>query len=155
MSEEGTSASEGQEVVEQQEASTASNKRKTLGLGERIKVVDYLRSLVEPIVADSGSAIAAVVSAATQVEINWQQLKYMIDDLAEMNLDLGSKVHVKSAATTDDDRIAALEARIVQLESRMSVLATCRQSIIASTRTMTNVASTVGHQKNVSMVVGE
>jgi uncharacterized protein (DUF697 family) len=85
--------------------------------------VDYLRSLVEPIVADSGSAIAAVVSAATQVEINWQQLKYMIDDLAEMNLDLGSKVHVKSAATTDDDRIAALEARIVQLESRMSVLA--------------------------------
>lgn len=123
MSEEGTSASEGQEVVEQQEASTASNKRKTLGLGERIKVVDYLRSLVEPIVADSGSAIAAVVSAATQVEINWQQLKYMIDDLAEMNLDLGSKVHVKSAATTDDDRIAALEARIVQLESRMSVLA--------------------------------
>jgi len=29
----------------------------------------------------------------------------------------------KSAATTDDDRIAALEARIVQLESRMSVLA--------------------------------
>ena len=100
-----------------------TTKRKTLGLGERIKVVDYLRSLVEPIVADSGSAIAAVVSAATQVEINWQQLKYMIDDLAEMNLDLGSKVHVKSAATTDDDRIAALEARIVQLESRMSVLA--------------------------------
>ena len=98
-----------------------TTKRKTLGLGERIKVVDYLRSLVEPIVADSGSAIAAVVSAATQVEINWQQLKYMIDDLADMNL--GSKVHVKSAATTDDDRIAALEARIVQLESRMSVLA--------------------------------
>ena len=114
------------EAVEQEETKTeetATNKRKTLSLGERIKVIDYLRSLVEPIVADSGSAVAAVVSAATQVEINWQQLKYMIDDLAEMNLDLGSKVHVKSAATTDDDRIAALEARIVQLESRMSVLA--------------------------------
>ena len=112
------------EAVEQEETKTeetATNKRKTLSLGERIKVIDYLRSLVEPIVADSGSAVAAVVSAATQVEINWQQLKYMIDDLADMNL--GSKVHVKSAATTDDDRIAALEARIVQLESRMSVLA--------------------------------
>jgi len=119
MSEEGTA-----EVIDQEETKTdetATNKRKTLSLGERIKVVDYLRSLVEPIVADSGSAVAAVVSAATQVEINWQQLKYMIDDLAEMNL--GSKVYVKSAATTDDDRIAALEARIVQLESRMSVLA--------------------------------
>jgi len=112
------------DVVDQEETKTeetATNKRKTLSLGERIKVIDYLRSLVEPIVADSGLAVAAVVSAATQVEINWQQLKYMIDDLAEMNL--GSKVHVKSAATTDEDRISALEARIVQLESRMSVLA--------------------------------
>jgi len=92
-----------------------------LSLGEKVKVIDYLRSQVEPVVADSNSAVAAIVSAATGVDLNWQQLKYMIDDLAEMNL--GSKVHVKSAVTNDDDRIAALESRIAQLESRMSVLA--------------------------------
>ncbi len=112
------------DVVEQEETKTeelAPTKRRVLSLGEKVKVVDYLRSLVEPVVADSNSAVAAIVSAATGVDLNWQQLKYMIDDLAEMNL--GSKVYVKSATTNDDDRIAALEARIVQLESRMSVLA--------------------------------
>jgi len=112
------------DVVEQEETKTeelAPTKWRVLSLGEKVKVVDYLRSLVEPVVADSNSAVAAIVSAATGVDLNWQQLKYMIDDLAEMNL--GSKVYVKSATTNDDDRIAALEARIVQLESRMSVLA--------------------------------
>ncbi len=112
------------EAIEQEETKTeetAPTKRRVLSLGEKVKVIDYLRSQVEPVVADSNSAVAAIVSAATGVDLNWQQLKYMIDDLAEMNL--GSKVHVKSATTNDDDRIAALEARIVQLESRMSVLA--------------------------------
>lgn len=121
MNDEGTAEVIDQEEVKPEE--TATNKRKTLSLGDRIKVVDYLRSLVEPIVADSNSAVAAVVSAATSIELNWQQLKYMIDDATMAEWNLGTKVHVKSAATTDDDRISALEARIVQLESRMSVLA--------------------------------
>lgn len=110
--------SEGTEVQEEDKAAT---KRKTLSLGERIKVIDYIRLQVEPIVADSNAAIAVIVSEATGVEINWQQLKYMIDDLVDMNL--GAKVHVKSLPSSEDDRIAALEARIVQLESRMSVFA--------------------------------
>lgn len=112
------------EAVEQEEVKpeeTATNKRKTLSLGERIKVIDYLRSLVEPIVADSNSSVAAVVSAATGIELNWQQLKYMIDDATMAEWNLSSKVHVKAAFTSDDDRISALEARIVQLESRMSL----------------------------------
>ena len=96
-------------VVEQEEA--AATKRKTLSLGERIKVVDYLRAQVEPIVADSNAAVAAIVSEATKVDINWQQLKYMIDDLTEMNL--GSKVYVKTAASGEE----AAEARIAQLEA--------------------------------------
>jgi len=120
MSEEGTA-----EVIDQEETKTeelAPTKRRVLSLGEKVKVIDYLRSQVEPIVADSNSAVAAIVSAATGVDLNWQQLKYMIDDLVDMNL--GAKVYVKSLVTgVDDDRIAALEARIVQLESRMSVLA--------------------------------
>lgn len=120
MSEEGTA-----EVIDQEETKTeelAPTKRRVLSLGEKVKVIDYLRSQVEPIVADSNSAVAAIVSAATGVDLNWQQLKYMIDDLVDMNL--GAKVYVKSLVTgVDDDRIAALEARIVQLESRLSVLA--------------------------------
>lgn len=107
---EGTS-----EVTEGGEAS--ATKRKTLSLGERIKVVDYLRSQVEPIVADSNAAVAAMVSGATGVELNWQQLKYMIDDLEEMNL--GSKVHVKSLLSTEDERMSALEARVAQLEESL------------------------------------
>ena len=124
MSEEG--AVEGQEVVEQQEASTASNKRKTLSLGERIKVVDYLRSLVEPIVADSNAAVASIVSDATKVELNWQHIKYMIDDPTMAEWKLGTKIHVKSLLTGDDDRIAALEARVVQLEANVLKLAQIR-----------------------------
>jgi len=115
MSEEGTV--EGQEVVEQQaeqqETSVAGKRKKTLSLGERIKVVDYLRSLVEPIVADSNAAVAAVVSDATKVDINWQQLKYMIDDLTEMNL--GAKVYVKSAVSGEDDRMSVMEKRLAEL----------------------------------------
>ena len=105
--------SEGTEVLDQEEDKASATKRKTLSLGERIKVVDYLRSQVEPIVADSNAAIAVVVSNGAKVEINWQQLKYMIDDLEDMNL--VAKVHVKSLLS-EDDRMAALEARVVKLE---------------------------------------
>lgn len=120
------SEEEAVEVVEQQEASTASNKRKTLSLGERIKVVDYLRSLVEPIVADSNAAVVAIVSDATKVELNWQHIKYMIDDPTMAEWKLGTKIHVKSLLTGDDDRIAALEARVVQLEANVLKLAQIR-----------------------------
>ena len=109
--------SEGTEVLDQEEDKASATKRKTLSLGERIKVVDYLRSQVEPIVADSNAAIAVVVSNGAKVDINWQQLKYMIDDLADMNL--GAKVHVKSLLISDDERMAALEARVLKLEQGM------------------------------------
>ena len=128
MSEEGTV--EGQEVVEQQEAST-SKRKKTLSLGERIKVVDYLRSLVEPIVADSNAAVVAIVSDATKVELNWQHIKYMIDDPTVAEWKLGTKIHVKSLLTGDDDRIAALEARVVQLEANVLKLAQIRTLEVA------------------------
>ena len=110
--------SEGQE---QQEASVAS-KRKTLSLGERIKVVDYLRSRAEPIVADSNAAVVAIVSEATKVELSWQHLKYMIDDPTVAEWNLAAKVHVKSLLSSEDQSqaaYAALEARIVQLESNL------------------------------------
>ena len=123
MSEEG--AVEGQEVVEQQEAST-SKRKKTLSLGERIKVVDYLRSLVEPIVAESNAAVVAIVSDATKVELNWQHIKYMIDDPTMAEWKLGTKIHLKSLLASDDDRIAALEARVVQLEANVLKLAQIR-----------------------------
>jgi hypothetical protein len=121
MSEESTV--EGLEVVEQQEATTS--KRKTLSLGERIKVVDYLRSLVEPIVGESNAAVVAVVSDATKVELNWQHLKYMIDDPTMAEWKLGDKVHVKSLVSGEDQMqaaYAALEVRIAKLELEVAEL---------------------------------
>ena len=118
MNEEGTS--EGQEVVEQQaEQQESANKRKTLSLGDRVKVVDYLRSLVEPIVADSNSSVAAIVSGATGVDLSWQHLKYMIDDKTMAEWNLGSKIHIKSLLTSEGDRLAALEARVSALETEL------------------------------------
>ena len=122
MSEEGNN--EGQEVVEQE--TSVAGKRKTLSLGERIKVVDYLRSRAEPIVADSNTSVVAIVSEATKVELNWQHLKYMIDDPTAAEWNLGTKIHVKSLLASDDDRIAALEARVVQLEANVLKLAQIR-----------------------------
>lgn len=109
-------------MVAEQEDEKAASKRKTLSLGERIKVVDYLRARVEPIVADSNMAIAAVVSDATQVEINWQQLKYMIDDPTLADMRLADKVHVKSPLTEDalEMRVAQLEAKLADLTSRVN-----------------------------------
>ena len=110
--------SEGTEVEAGQEEDKAAVKRKTLSLGERIKVVDYLRSLVEPIVADSNATIAALVSIGSGVDINWQQLKYMIDDLTDMNL--GAKVHVKSPPNSEEERMASLESAVVQLGAKLA-----------------------------------
>ena len=94
--------------VPEQEAS--ASKRKTLSLSDRFKVVDYLRSQPEPIVGDSSAAIAIHVSTATGVDINWAQLKYMLDELTEMKL--SAKVHVRTLLTTEDERMAALEAKV-------------------------------------------
>lgn len=111
MSEEGTNEEVVEQQAEQQETSVAS-KRKTLSLGERIKVVDYLRSRVEPIVADSNAAVVAIVSEATKVELSWQHLKYMIDDPTMTEWNLGFKIHVKSPLRGEDASEIAVLAEI-------------------------------------------
>jgi prefoldin subunit 5 len=103
-----------------------TKKRATLSLQDRVKVIDYLRSQPEPIVADSNNAIAAIVSEATKVTISFAQLKYMFEELSEMNL--GAKVYVKSPLSADDrsgafeSRIASLQADIVSIASGVSEL---------------------------------
>lgn len=115
------------EVTEGGEAS-ASSKRKTLTMGERYKVIDYLRAQVEPIAADSNAAVAALVSGATGIEINWQQLKYMIDDPSLAEWKLGSKLYVKSMLSVEDqlqacyERDISFEAKMAQLESKLVAL---------------------------------
>jgi len=99
------------DLLEQEES---TKKRATLSLQDRIKVIDYLRSQPEPIVADSNNAIAAIVSEACKVTISYAQLKYMFEELSEMNL--GAKVHVKSPLSADD-RSVALESRITNIEA--------------------------------------
>ena len=94
---EGTEVEAGQE----EDKGAAAAKRKTLSLRDRIKVIDHLRAQAEPIIADSNAALAVMVSNATGVDINWAQLKYMIDELPDMNLN--SKVHVKSMLSGEDE----------------------------------------------------
>lgn len=119
------------EATETTEASTAS-KRKTLTMGERYKVLDYLRAQVEPIAADSNTAVAALVSGLTGIDINWQQLKYMIDDPSLAEWKLGTKVYVKSMLSVEDQlqacyerdieflsKVSQLEAKIVALTDRV------------------------------------
>ena len=118
--------SEGTTEVQEQEA--ASSKRKTLSMGERYKVIDYLRAQVEPIAADSNAAVAALVSAATGIDINWQQLKYMIDDTSLAEWKLGTKVYVKSMLSVEDqlqscyDRDIEFLAKVSQLEAKLAAL---------------------------------
>jgi len=118
--------SEGAEVEAGQEEDKAAAKRKTLSLRDRIKVIDHLRAQAEPIIADSNTALAVMVSNATGVDINWAQLKYMIDELPDMNLN--SKVHVKSMLSTEDQLQACYErdieflANVQQLEAKLAAL---------------------------------
>lgn len=104
---------------------TAASKRKTLTLGERIKIIDFLRGQVEPIAADSNAAVAAIVSDKTGVEIDWQRLKYMIDDETLAEWKLGSKIYVKSMLSVEDqlqacyERDISFEAKLAKLEDRI------------------------------------
>jgi hypothetical protein len=105
------------DLLEQEES---TKKRSTLSLQDRIKVIDYLRSLPEPIVADSNNAIAAMVSEATKVTISFAQLKYMFEELSEMNL--GAKVYVKPPLSTDDQTITSVVKGISDLSDIVSKL---------------------------------
>ena len=105
------------DLLEQEES---TKKRATLSLQDRIKVIDYLRSQPEPIVADSNNAIAAIVSEACKVTISFAQLKYMLEELSEMNL--SAKVHVKSPLSTDDQTIASVVKGVSDLSDIVSKL---------------------------------
>jgi hypothetical protein len=111
---------------EQCETIEETSTRRKLSLADRIKVIDYLRSQVEPIVADSNAAIASIVGTGSGVDISWTQLKYMLEELSELNL--SAKVHVKSLLSEEDQRQAtyersiALEAAVAKLESRVAAL---------------------------------
>ncbi len=111
------------EAADKEDKAAASSKRKVLSFGERLKIIDYLRAQPEPIVADSNTAVATLVSSGSGVEIGWQQLKYMIDDESLQEYKLGSKVHVRTLLTPEGERVAALESRLAVVEERLSVLA--------------------------------
>jgi|GEM_PF-3377566 len=115
------------EVDQSSSTNGSTAKRKTLSLGDRLRVIDYLRGLVEPIVADSNVAAAAIVSAAVKFEINWPQLKYMIDDVTLEEWKLVSKVHIRSSESLSPiqdaiDRIVSLEKRVDELERAVVVV---------------------------------
>lgn len=133
---EGTS-----EVAESGEASAAA-KRKTLSMGERYKVIDYLRAQVEPIAADSNAAVAALVSGATGIEINWQQLKYMLDDPSLAEWKLSTKVYVKSMLSVEDQLQACYE-RDIAFEAKLNQLAAKLDDASTAIYKLTQVALTL------------
>lgn len=106
-------------------AEESATKRKSTPLGDKIKVTDFLRSRIEPVSADSGAAIAALVSEGAKVDINWNSLKYMIDDPSMADYKLSEKIHIKSPLSAEEqaqaqyERMIALEARVLQLEEQM------------------------------------
>jgi len=106
-------------------AEEASTKRKVLSMGERFKVIECLRARIEPFIAESNQAIASLVSEASNVEINWQQLKYMLDDVSMAEWKLGEKIHLKlpldadAQAQANYEQVIALEAKVEHLESRL------------------------------------
>ena len=104
-------------MSEEADKAEAASKRKTLTMGDRTKVIDFLRSRVEPVSADSNQAIASLVSEGSKVDINWQQLKYMIEDESMAEWKLGEKIHLKVSVNSEDDRSIALESRISKLET--------------------------------------
>ena len=117
--------SEGTSEVSNEGTETKA-KRKVLSFADRIKIVDYLRSLVEPIVSESNAAVASFVREATGVEVDWSALKYMIDQVPDMKL--MAKIHVKSSLTAEDElhaareRLTALEERCAKLEAEIADL---------------------------------
>lgn len=122
------------------EVTEATRKRTVLSLQDRIKVVDYLRSLPEPIIADSNNEIAAKVAEATKVAINWPQLKYMFEELPEMKL--ADKVHVKSLLSTDDQLQAAYE-RSVALEAAVKTQSESIASLVDSVQNLLGVTDSL------------
>lgn len=118
---------DGSELVKEDDKASeaAATKRKSTPLGDKIKITDFLRSRVEPVTADSGAAIAALVSEGAKVDINWNSLKYMIDDESMKDYKLSEKIYIKPPLGAEDqaqahyEQIISLEARVNELEKQM------------------------------------
>lgn len=103
-------------------AEESATKRKTLTMGDRTKVIDFLRSRVEPVSADSNQAIASLVSEGSKVDINWQQLKYMIEDESMSEWKLSEKVHLKVPVNSDATDVLSLAKGVSELADIVSKL---------------------------------
>ena len=103
-------------------AEESATKRKTLTMGDRTKVIDFLRSRVEPVSADSNQAIASLVSEGSKVDINWTQLKYMIEDESMAEWKLGEKVHLKVPGSSESSTSQEVVDRLSSVENRIAVL---------------------------------
>lgn len=87
--------------------------RSTLSWEDRLAVVDYLRALRAPLVFEQKAAAAAHVSTESKVEINWSQLKYLMEQFPKLKLEEKFVFGDESAITN----ISLLETRIIALES--------------------------------------
>ncbi len=92
--------------------------RSTLSWEDRLAVVDYLRALRAPLVFEQKAAAAAHVSTESKVEINWSQLKYLMEQFPKLKLEEKFVFGDESAITNN---LSLLETRIIALESFLAV----------------------------------
>lgn len=91
--------------------------RSVLSWEDRLAVVDYLRALRAPLVFEQKAAAAAHVSTESKVEINWSQLKYLMEQFPKLKLEEKFVFGDESAITN----LSLLETRIIALESFLAV----------------------------------
>ncbi len=113
--------------------------RTKLSLQDRMKVVDYLRAQVSPIIAESKSAIGDIIAKATGVAIKWDQVRYLIDELPDFKL--GEKIGVIEKPT--DPALAAISARIDALDASIQKHHEAIAEIFSRLKTLDAVVDTL------------
>lgn len=91
--------------------------KNNLSLQERIDVIDWIRTRIEPIFCETWVAAAEVVTKETGVDVSANQIAYIIRELPKLSL--GTKLVIGSA-TNDAARLAAV---ISELERQSFALA--------------------------------
>lgn len=99
---------------------SAEKKRKTFSLGDKIKVVDLLRSRVEPFVDETKEGVARQVAEETGVDMQASSLYYLVDELPEFNL--VGKLIVKTEPKLLEQQVKELERQIGTLNETVTLL---------------------------------
>lgn len=94
----------------------ATATKKNLSLQERIDVIDWIRTRIDPVFCDTWVSAAKAVSEATGVEVSASQISYILSELPKLQLD--TKL-VIGTATSDAHKLAALQTQVNALAEQV------------------------------------